>query len=163
MGGRFTIFLAVVAITCLVPGQGVAEESRLDQIEKRVEQLEQRTKQDIGPGTYVLPGLSLVALAVFCALWARGTGRDPWLWLAAGLVFNFFTLFAIWIKHEHDQKKKTRLANLGGDSGFQAGFLAQQQGKPGQTGLEKGYSTQVCQPRKKTQAEQVESSDQIRK
>ena len=150
MGGRFTIFLAVVAITCLVPGQGVAEESRLDQIEKRVEQLEQRTKQDIGPGTYVLPGLSLVALAVFCALWARSTGRDPWLWLAAGLVFNVFVLFAIWIKHDHDQKKKTQAEQV--DSWGQLGASIAQNGPA---------DGQQHQPRPMSQ--QVQSSGQIRK
>lgn len=150
MGGRFPILLAVVAITCLVPEQGVAEEGRLDQIEKRVKQLEQRTKQDIGPGMYVLPGLSLVAIAVYCALWARSTGRDPWLWLSAGLVFNFFTLFAIWIKHDHDQEKKTQAE--------QAGLW----GKLGVSIARDGPADSQQSPPRPT-SQQVQSSDQIRK
>lgn len=149
MGGRFTFFLAVVAIACLVPGQGVAEGSRVDQIEKRVEQLEQRTKPDIGPGTYVLPGLTLVALAVFSALWARSTGRDPWLWLAAGLVFNLFVLIAIWIKHDYDQKK-TQAEEVG--SWGQLGASIAQNGPA---------DGQHHQPRPTSQ--QVQLSDQIRK
>ena len=122
----------------------------MDQIEKRVEQLEQRTKQDIGPGTYVLPGLSLVALAVFCALWARSTGRDPWLWLAAGLVFNLFVLFAIWIKHDHDQKKKTHAEQVGSTPG-------------NRERVTEAPISELAISRQRGATEQVHSSDQIRK
>ena len=62
---------------------------------------------------FVAPGFEVLALAAFSALWARSTGRDPWLWLAAGLVFNLFALLAMWVKHEGD-KEVAQVAESGG-------------------------------------------------
>lgn len=108
MGGRLLGLWAAICIACLLPGGGLADEGRLDQVEQRMENLEQRLQRDAGTPfqfwNFVASGLAVLALAAFCALWARSTGRDPWLWLAAGLVFNIFTLFAIWLKHEEDKK-----------------------------------------------------------
>ena len=108
MGGRLLALWAAICIACLLPGRGLADDGRLDQIEKRVQDLEQRSQQDARtqhqPWAYTLSALELLALATFCALWARSTGRDPWLWLVAGLFFNIFTLVAIWSKHEEDKK-----------------------------------------------------------
>lgn len=109
MGGRrLPVFLAAVAIACLVEGRSAADDRHLDQIEQRVQDLEQRSQQDARtehqPWVYTLPAAQLLAIAAFCALWARGTGRDPWLWLVAGLVFNLFALLAVWAKHEDDKK-----------------------------------------------------------
>jgi hypothetical protein len=108
MADRFYVVLAAIWIACLVPGRVSAEDGRLHQIEQRVQDLEQRSQQDAGtqhePWVFTLPAVQLLAIAAFCALWARGTGRDPWLWLAAGLVFNIFALLAVWSKHEDDKK-----------------------------------------------------------
>ena len=108
MGGRLSVFLATIWIVCLVPSRVPAEEGRLDQIEQRVKNLEQKLQSDAGTQfqlwNFVPSGFAVLALAAFCALWARSTGRDPWLWLAAGLVFNLFALVAIWLKHEEDKK-----------------------------------------------------------
>jgi hypothetical protein len=108
MGGRLPVLWAAICIACLLPGRGLAEEGRLDQVEMRVQNLEQRLQRDAEtqyqPWNLVPAGVAVLALAAFCALWARSTGRDPWLWFAAGLVFNIFALLAIWSKHEEDKK-----------------------------------------------------------
>jgi hypothetical protein len=108
MGGRLLGLWAAICIACLLPGRGLADEGRLDQVEQRVKNLEQRLQRDAGTQfqlwNFVASGFAVLALAAFCALWARSTGRDPWLWLAAGLVFNIFALLAIWSKHEEDKK-----------------------------------------------------------
>jgi hypothetical protein len=113
MSGRLAVFLTIIGIACLAPSRSAADDGRLERLEKRVQQLEQRGKQAIGPEVYALPGFTLFSLALFCALWARSTGRDPWLWLAAGLVFNVFALLAVWSKHEAD-KKMAKTADPGG-------------------------------------------------
>jgi hypothetical protein len=108
MGGRLPVLWAAICIACLLPARGLAEEGRLDQVEMRVQNLEQRLQRDAEtqyqPWNLMPAGFAVLALAAFCALWARSTGRDPWLWLAAGLVFNIFALLAIWSKHEEDKK-----------------------------------------------------------
>jgi hypothetical protein len=113
MGTRLTVYLAVIGIVCLVPVLGLAQESRLDQLEKRVQHLEQRNSFGSAMETYALSGFSLLGLATFCGLWARSTGRDPWLWFVAGLVFSLFALIAVWAKHEGD-KKAVKAADSGG-------------------------------------------------
>jgi hypothetical protein len=97
MGARLTLFAAAVAILCLVSGRGVAEEGRLEQLERRVQHLEQSAKQGVGLGVYALSGFFLLLIGTFSALWARGSGRDPWLWLVAGLLFNVFVFVGVLI------------------------------------------------------------------
>jgi hypothetical protein len=103
--------LAAVALAWL-PSQGAAQESRLDQIERRVQRLEQNAGLDDSlsrwTSTYFVPGLAILATGAFCALWARSTGRDPWLWLAAGLLFTVFALIAVAQKNEEDKKAKKK-------------------------------------------------------
>jgi hypothetical protein len=117
MGGRFLSLWAAICIACLLPGRGLADVGRLDQVEQRVKNLEQRLQRDSGTQfqfwNFVASGFAVLALAAFCALWARSTGRDPWLWLAAGLVFNVFALLAVWMKHEGD-KTVAQVAESGG-------------------------------------------------
>ena len=87
---------------------GTAQDDRIRDLEQRVHKLEKSRDQDdqasSGFGSYLISGLEILGVGAFCALWARSTRRDPWLWLAAGLVFNFFALIAVWIKHEEDKK-----------------------------------------------------------
>src|SRR5262245_46091338 len=99
MGGRLLGLWAAICIACLLPGRGLADEGRLDQVEQRVKNLEQRLQRDAGTQfqlwNFVASGFAVLALAAFCALWARSTGRDPWLWLAVGHVFRIFSLVSI--------------------------------------------------------------------
>jgi hypothetical protein len=78
------------------------------QLEQRVSRLEKgRDLNDQalgGLGAYLISGLGILSVGAFCALWARSTRRDPWLWLAAGVVFNIFALIAVAVKHEEDKK-----------------------------------------------------------
>ena len=109
MGARLTLFAAAVAILCLVSGRGVAEEGRLEQLERRVQHLEQSATQGVGLGVYALSGFFLLLIGTFSALWARSSGRDPWLWLVAGLLFNVFVFVGVLIAAFFD-----RLASLPG-------------------------------------------------
>ena len=43
-------------------------------------------------------GLAILFFAIFCAWWAKSTGRNLWLWFFMGLIFNFFTGIAIIVK-----------------------------------------------------------------
>jgi hypothetical protein len=102
---RLLLFLQIRASKSDSINGRVYEENGLDQLEKRVQRLEQGKKSDITLENFALPSFALLALATFCALWARSTRRDPWLWFVAGLVFNIFTLIAIWVRHDDDEKK----------------------------------------------------------
>jgi hypothetical protein len=117
MGGRHPVLVVALWVVCLLSGRGSAQEGQLDQIEKRLRHLEQISRPNAdtrhAASDFVIPGVAVLALAAFCALWARSTGRDPWLWLAAGLVFNVFALLAVWAKHEGD-KKVAKGADSGG-------------------------------------------------
>src|SRR5262245_21774027 len=104
MADRYPVLVAALCGVCLLYVHGSAQEGRLEQIERRLSHLEQTARSNAGArhpdSDFVVPGVAVLALAAFCALWARSTGRDPWLWLAAGFVFNVFALLAIWAKHE---------------------------------------------------------------
>lgn len=108
MGGRLTVLLATVTIVCLVSGRSVAQENRLDQLEKRVQQLEQSTRPDHRPEAYALPGFFLLLIGTYCALWARNSGRDPWLWFVAGLLFNVFVFVGVWAMASGDEAKQLK-------------------------------------------------------
>jgi hypothetical protein len=98
----------VVAAVLTSARNSDAQEGRIRQLEQRVSRLEKGRDLDDqalgGFGAYLISGLGILAVGAFCALWARSTRRDPWLWLAAGVVFNFLALIAVWIKHEEDKK-----------------------------------------------------------
>jgi hypothetical protein len=106
------ILLAVLGASA--SGQEKSADSRMDALEKRVQQLEQKDNRE----GWIVPripdmafpaGFFWLGVGVFCGLWARSTGRDPWLWLVAGLTFNMLTLFVIfhlWSEDEEAKKKK---------------------------------------------------------
>jgi hypothetical protein len=105
--------LVAIALTALAP-EARAQADRLKRLERRVDALERHIREDGDSRdqamTYVFPGLEILAVGLFCALWARSTGRDFWLWLMAGIVFNIFALLAVWIKHEEDKKAERSAA-----------------------------------------------------
>jgi hypothetical protein len=87
-----------------------AQDDRIRKLEQRVKALEQRVSDAASPGGTVASHLSaalpLLGIGLFCGLWARNTGRDFWLWFVAGVIFNIFTLIAVWSKHEDDKAVK---------------------------------------------------------
>jgi len=106
--------LVVAALVTCAPF-GAAQDNRIRDLEQRVSNLEKsRDLYDQGSGgigPYLISGLEILGIGVFCALWARSTRRDPWLWLAAGIVFNLFALIAVGIKHEEDKKAASASEN----------------------------------------------------
>jgi hypothetical protein len=103
MIGTLLASVVVIALTHDVR----AQDDRIPKLEQRVKALERRIADDEGLGSsvesYLAPALTLLGIGLFCGLWARSTGRDFWLWLVAGAIFNIFALFAVWVKHEEDK------------------------------------------------------------
>src|SRR5262249_22990427 len=66
MGRRLTVYLAVISIWCIIPMFVLAQDNRLDQLEKRVQRLEQGNKSGITLETFALSGFTVLALAAFC-------------------------------------------------------------------------------------------------
>lgn len=105
-----TLLVWVILAALCVPRSGWAQEDRLRALEQRVARLEgQRSRfvkaLDDLKGALFTVGTAL-AIGAFCAAWARSTGRDPWVWLAAGILFNVFTLLAILAAASKDEEAK---------------------------------------------------------
>jgi hypothetical protein len=101
-----TVMLGLIGST---PARAQAPSSPIADLEKRVHDLETKhTRHAEGAAAVVAPVLWMIGCGLFCARWARTTGRDPWLWLGAGLMFNVFTLFAVLSKHEEDKKARAK-------------------------------------------------------
>ena len=111
MHKRTMIGILLASVAWMAVAQDVrAQDDRMRKLEQRVQALEQRVSDADSPGStigsYLFAASSLLGIAWFCGLWARSTGRDFWLWFAAGAVFNIFALFAVWVKHEEDKAAK---------------------------------------------------------
>ena len=50
-------------------------------------------------------GVVLYLFAFVCALWAQSTGRNPWLWFFAGVLFSIFTALVIMYKNTQDRRE----------------------------------------------------------
>ena len=48
----------------------------------------------------------LFFFAVFCALWAQNTDRNPWQWFFLGLFFHIITAFFLLSKNAADKRMK---------------------------------------------------------
>ena len=111
MHKRTMIGMLLASVAWMAVAQDVrAQDDRIRKLEQRVKALEQRVSDADSPdstmGGYLVGAFSVLGIAWFCGLWARSTGRDFWLWLAAGIVFNIFALFAVWLKHDEDKAAK---------------------------------------------------------
>lgn len=98
-----------------------AQDSRLREMEVRISRLE--SKRDQGDliknlSTLVASGFEVASIALFCGFWARSTGRDFWLWLAAGLVFNVFALLAVWAVYHAQNEAGKKDAKAAGATDF---------------------------------------------
>ncbi len=99
-------------VVLVTPQLSAGEDTRIRDLEQRVGRLERERSEAASSGNILgVPFASGVEVLAVGALWARGTGRDPWLWLAAGIVFNLLALLAVWAKHDEDKKKVAKIPN----------------------------------------------------
>jgi hypothetical protein len=94
----------------------LAQDERLQKIEQRLNVLEDRVASgnkwfDLIE-SYIPVAFPILGIGLFCGFWARNSGRDFWLWFAAGLVFTIFTLIAVLDAYEKDKKSKRHSAKL---------------------------------------------------
>jgi hypothetical protein len=68
-------------------------------LEARVASLENNVRQ--------LPseGLVLFLFGAFCALWAKNTGRNAWLWFFIGLFFSILAVIVLLNKNSEDRRQ----------------------------------------------------------
>jgi outer membrane murein-binding lipoprotein Lpp len=88
------------------------ENSELASLEEKIQQLQYRvqtlnneqskTKEEVNELKEAIKGnaLALIFFAVFCAWWAKTTGRSSLLWFILGMFFHVFTAIAVLIKTE---------------------------------------------------------------
>ena len=74
-----------------------ALESRVDRLQRRVNQNESALRDSGGAG------IALFLFGAFCALWAQNTGRSAWLWFFLGLAFNIITVMFLLSKNAADR------------------------------------------------------------
>jgi hypothetical protein len=92
-------FLTFAPTALIAQDQGqVSLERRLDELQSQVNSL----KTVIPRGTP--EGGVLVLYGAFCALWAQNTGRNPWLWFFAGIIFSFVTVLVLLSKNSDDRR-----------------------------------------------------------
>jgi hypothetical protein len=105
---RTTIGVVLVSLAFAAQVRPVlAQDDRIQKIEQRLNALEQRVAAANNSFDFIkVYAFPIVGIGLFCGFWARNSGRDFWLWFAAGLVFNIFALIAVWDAHEKDQKAK---------------------------------------------------------
>ncbi len=77
---------------------------RVDELAKRVEQLEAQQPQPITQVHRDAGGAALFLFGAFCALWAQNTNRNPWLWFFLGLFFNVITVLVLLSKNSDDRR-----------------------------------------------------------
>jgi len=111
------ILLLSLLVALSAPGRdAIAQVDRVEQLEQRVHKLEQSMQLDHQPGDWGIIGygaahvVTSLWIALFCGFWARSTGRDFGLWFAAGGLFHFFALIAVWIDHDKAAKETQRWA-----------------------------------------------------
>jgi len=85
-----------------LPMQSLAQSDtkRLDELEQRIERLEQH------PRGGDAAGVAAFVSGAFCALWAQRTRRNAWLWFFLGLFFNVITLVVLLYKNSHDKREQ---------------------------------------------------------
>jgi hypothetical protein len=117
------VLLAIVVMTEEQRPVHAQDDRRLEKIERRLTQLEERVGAADGPFDFIKvfnPAVfPILGIGLFCGLWARNSGRDFWVWFAAGLVFNIFTLIAVLDAHEKDKKAKKNAEKLAVKEGLE--------------------------------------------
>jgi hypothetical protein len=103
------LLLIVVLGAALFPSRACAQDAAqgaVRELERRVDKQEMALERKAGIGGIVF------LYAVFCALWAQNTGRNPWLWFVMGLLFNVISVVVLLVKNAED-RKRGRLQELG--------------------------------------------------
>jgi Flp pilus assembly protein TadB len=80
-------------------------QQRVDQLSKRVEQLELKQRQPATEVRREAGGAVLFLFGAFCALWAQNTNRNPWLWFFLGLIFNVISVLVLLAKNSDDRRQ----------------------------------------------------------
>jgi hypothetical protein len=118
----------LMVIACLAPPAG-AQQSVIDSLRLRIAGLEsdvsqlktsvntlefrqqtansetESTLDSITSEAYAPVGALLFTIAVFCALWAQNTRRNPWLWFFMGFLFHGITMLAMLIKNARGRRR----------------------------------------------------------
>jgi hypothetical protein len=106
---RHSLFAVLVPVLLLFLARPVAAQEdvqkRLDQLAKRVDQLEAKQRQPVSEIHREAGGTVLFLFGAFCALWAQNTNRDPWLWFFLGLLFNVVTVLVLLAKNADDRRQ----------------------------------------------------------
>jgi fatty acid desaturase len=100
--------LLVLVFLESLPQIAVAQEAlqkRVDELGRRVEQLEAKQRQPATEVRREAGGAVLFLFGAFCALWAQNTNRNPWLWFFLGLFFNVITVLVLLAKNSDDRRQ----------------------------------------------------------
>ena len=99
---RLLLALVATFVALGLPMQSLAQSDtkRLDDLERRMERLEQH------PRGSDAAGVAAFVSGAFCALWAQRTGRNAWLWFFLGLFFNVITLLVLLYKNSNDKREQ---------------------------------------------------------
>jgi len=76
---------------------------KLAKLEAKVEIIQNQNESGLDK---IGGALFLIFMGIVAGLWAQSTGRNPWLWLMAGVVFSIFTAIAMILKTDYDGKLK---------------------------------------------------------
>jgi Na+/melibiose symporter-like transporter len=93
---RFYLLLILV-LGFSGPMLAQSETQRVARLEGRVSTLEQKILS-LGD-----QGLVLFLFGAFCALWARNSGRNAWLWFFLGLFFSVIAVLFLLRKNSQDR------------------------------------------------------------
>jgi tetrahydromethanopterin S-methyltransferase subunit G len=113
------VSLIILATPCLVQAQDDYSSlmRRIRNLESKVSHLESKVmvqEFDIRRVREKLDDAAIVLFffAVFCALWAQNTDRNPWLWFFLGLFFHVVTALVLLFKNAVDRRAKNELRKI---------------------------------------------------
>ncbi len=92
---------SVLVTIMLLTGSALAQppsQSQLDLLESRVTTIESAIDN------LASAGLVLFLFGAFCALWAKNSGRNAWLWFFLGAFFNLITVLVLLSKNSSDRQ-----------------------------------------------------------
>jgi len=91
----------ILVTIMLLTGSALAQsptQSQLDLLESRVTTIESAIDN------LASAGLVIFLFGAFCALWAKNSGRNAWLWFFLGVFFNFVTVLVLLWKNSSDRQ-----------------------------------------------------------
>lgn len=98
---RGTISGSVLLAIMLLTGSARAQSptpSQLDLLESRVTTIESAIDN------LASAGLVIFLFGAFCALWAKNSGRNAWLWFFLGAFFSVITVLVLLWKNSSDRQ-----------------------------------------------------------